>query len=314
MRWRDGRRSDNIEDRRGMGSGSGGGFGGGFPGGGFPTGGGGGFRKAGLGGFGLIVVVVLALLFGVDPSQLLQQALGPMDSGSVDSSSYSPSSSSSSSTADDAELRDFVSVVLADTEDTWTEQFRQMNRTYEDPKLVLFSGGVQSACGFAETATGPFYCPGDHKVYLDLDFFRELSQRFQAPGDFAEAYVIAHEVGHHVQTLLGIMDKVDSLRSRLSEADANHLSVMVELQADCFAGVWAYHADKERQILETGDVDEGLAAAAAVGDDRLQRQAQGYVVPESFTHGTSAQRTRWFKQGLQSGRISDCDTFNAQQL
>jgi predicted metalloprotease len=314
MRWRDGRRSDNIEDRRGMGSGSGGGFGGGFPGGGFPTGGGGGFRKAGLGGFGLIVVVVLALLFGVDPSQLLQQALGPMDSGNVDSSSYSPSSSSSSSTADDAELRDFVSVVLADTEDTWTEQFRQMNRTYEDPKLVLFSGGVQSACGFAETATGPFYCPGDHKVYLDLDFFRELSQRFQAPGDFAEAYVIAHEVGHHVQTLLGIMDKVDSLRSRLSEADANHLSVMVELQADCFAGVWAYHADKERQILETGDVDEGLAAAAAVGDDRLQRQAQGYVVPESFTHGTSAQRTRWFKQGLQSGRISDCDTFNAQQL
>jgi predicted metalloprotease len=314
MRWREGRRSDNIEDRRGMGSGSGGGFGGGFPGGGFPTGGGGGFRKAGLGGFGLIVVVVLALLFGVDPSQLLQQALGPMDSGSVDSSSYSPSSSSSSSTADDAELRDFVSVVLADTEDTWTEQFRQMNRTYEDPKLVLFSGGVQSACGFAETATGPFYCPGDHKVYLDLDFFRELSQRFQAPGDFAEAYVIAHEVGHHVQTLLGIMDKVDSLRSRLSEADANHLSVMVELQADCFAGVWAYHADKERQILETGDVDEGLAAAAAVGDDRLQRQAQGYVVPESFTHGTSAQRTRWFKQGLQSGRISDCDTFNAQQL
>ncbi|HWA43502.1 MAG TPA: neutral zinc metallopeptidase [Hypericibacter adhaerens] len=314
MRWREGRRSDNIEDRRGMGSGSGGGFGGGFPGGGFPTGGGGGFRKAGLGGFGLIVVVVLALLFGVDPSQLLQQALGPMDSGNVDSSSYSPSSSSSSSTADDAELRDFVSVVLADTEDTWTEQFRQMNRTYEDPKLVLFSGGVQSACGFAETATGPFYCPGDHKVYLDLDFFRELSQRFQAPGDFAEAYVIAHEVGHHVQTLLGIMDKVDSLRSRLSEADANHLSVMVELQADCFAGVWAYHADKERQILETGDVDEGLAAAAAVGDDRLQRQAQGYVVPESFTHGTSAQRTRWFKQGLQSGRISDCDTFNAQQL
>jgi predicted metalloprotease len=173
---------------------------------------------------------------------------------------------------------------------------------------------VQSACGFAETATGPFYCPGDHKVYLDLDFFRELSQRFQAPGDFAEAYVIAHEVGHHVQTLLGIMDKVDSLRSRLSEADANHLSVMVELQADCFAGVWAYHADKERQILETGDVDEGLAAAAAVGDDRLQRQAQGYVVPESFTHGSSEQRMRWFQRGFQSGAIEDCDTFNTDQL
>jgi predicted metalloprotease len=297
MRWREGRRSDNIEDRRSLGSPSGLGF---------PGGGGGGFRRAGVGGLGLIVVLVLALLFGVDPSQLLQQLAGP--------EAYAPQSASISSGTADAELRDFVSVVLADTEDTWQEQFQQMNRTYRDPTLVLFNGGVQSACGFAETATGPFYCPGDQKVYLDLDFFSELSDRFQAPGDFAEAYVIAHEVGHHVQTLLGIMDKVGSLRGRLNEAVANQLSVMVELQADCFAGVWANHADRARQILEAGDVEEGLAAAAAVGDDRLQRQAQGYVAPETFTHGTSAQRTRWFKQGLQSGRISDCDTFNARQL
>jgi uncharacterized protein len=303
MRWRMGRRSDNIEDRRGLG----------FPGGsGFPgglgSGGGGGFRRAGIGGLGLIIVIVLAILFGVDPSQLLQQG-GPLDTGV-----YAPESPSGPSSAADSELRDFVSVVLADTEDTWHEQFQQMNQTYREPSLVLFNGGVESACGFAQTATGPFYCPGDQKVYLDLDFFDELSRRFQAPGDFAEAYVIAHEVGHHVQTLMGIMDKVDSLRGRLSEADANQLSVMVELQADCFAGVWAYHADRSRQILEAGDVEEGLAAAAAVGDDRLQRQTQGSVAPESFTHGTSEQRTRWFRRGLQSGSLSDCDTFNAQQL
>jgi predicted metalloprotease len=179
---------------------------------------------------------------------------------------------------------------------------------------VLFSGAVQSACGFAQAAMGPFYCPGDQKVYLDLDFLKELSSRFQAPGDFAGAYVIAHEVGHHVQNLLGIMDKVDSVRGQLSEADANQLSVMVELQADCFAGVWANHANRSRQILEEGDVEEGLTAAAAVGDDRLQREAQGYVVPESFTHGSSEQRVRWFRRGLESGSLSKCDTFSAQQL
>jgi predicted metalloprotease len=302
MRWRGGRRSENIEDRRGQGLPGGGlrfpgGGGGGFPGGG-------GFRRAGIGGFGLIAVVVLALLFGVDPSQLLQQ----LDTGYV----QEPSSTSSSSA--DPELRDFVSVVLADTEDTWNEQFQEMNRTYSDPHLVLFSGAVQSACGFAQAAMGPFYCPGDQKVYLDLDFLKELSSRFQAPGDFAGAYVIAHEVGHHVQNLLGIMDKVDSVRGQLSEADANQLSVMVELQADCFAGVWANHANRSRQILEEGDVEEGLTAAAAVGDDRLQREAQGYVVPESFTHGSSEQRVRWFRRGLESGSLSKCDTFSAQQL
>jgi predicted metalloprotease len=269
---------------------------------------GGGFRRAGVGGLGLLIIIVLAIAFGVDPSQLLQEG------GPLDSAVYAPESSPGPSSAADAEMRDFVSVVLADTEDTWREQFQQMNQDYIDPHLVLFTGAVQSACGFAQAAVGPFYCPGDQKVYLDLDFFSELSQRFQAPGDFAEAYVIAHEVGHHVQNLLGIMDKADSLRSRLSEAAANQLSVMVELQADCFAGVWAHHADRSRQILEAGDVEEGLAAAAAVGDDRLQRQAQGYVVPESFTHGSSAQRARWFRRGLQSGVLADCDTFNAEQL
>jgi predicted metalloprotease len=301
MRWRGGRRSDNIEDQRGQG----------LPGGlNFPGsgGGGGGFRRAGIGGFGLIAVVVLALLFGVDPSQLLQQ----LDTGGYVQEPSSSSSSSSSSA--DPELRDFVSVVLADTEDTWTEQFHEMNQTYTDPHLVLFSGAVQSACGFAQAAMGPFYCPGDQKVYLDLDFIKELGDRFQAPGDFAGAYVIAHEVGHHVQNLLGIMEKVDSVRGRLNEADANQLSVMVELQADCFAGIWANHANRSRQILEDGDVEEGLTAAAAVGDDRLQREAQGYVVPESFTHGSSEQRARWFRRGLDSGELSACDTFNAKQL
>lgn len=297
MRWRDSRRSDNIEDRRGQG----------LPGGGMGFPGGGGMRRAGVGGgFGIIIIIVLALLFGVDPSQLLQPG-GPLDTGTYES----PSGSTSDV---DPEMRDFVSAVLGETEDTWRAQFQQMGQTYQDPSLVLFNGAVQSACGFAQSAMGPFYCPGDQKVYLDLDFFKELASRFQAPGDFAQAYVIAHEVGHHVQNLLGIMDKVNSLRSRVSEADANQLSVMVELQADCFAGVWANHADQSRQILESGDIEEGLAAAAAVGDDRLQRQAQGYVVPESFTHGSSEQRTRWFRRGLQSGSLRDCDTFNATQL
>jgi uncharacterized protein len=295
MRWRDSRRSDNIEDRRGQG------LPGGFPGGG-------GMRRAGVGGFGLLVIVVLALLFGVDPSQLLQPG-GPLDSGG-----YTQDSPPGPSSGEDAELRDFVSAVLGETEDTWRAQFQQLGQSYRDPNLVLFNGAVQSACGFAQSAMGPFYCPGDQKVYLDLDFFKELASRFQAPGDFAQAYVIAHEVGHHVQNLLGIMDKVDSLRSRVGEAEANQLSVMVELQADCFAGVWANHADRTQQILEAGDVEEGLAAAAAVGDDRLQRQAQGYVVPESFTHGSSEQRARWFRRGLQSGSLRDCDTFNAAQL
>jgi len=302
MRWRGGRRSSNIEDQRGMGGG-----GMRFPGGGMRFPGGGGMPRggrAGLGGFGLIAVVVIALLLGFDPSQLLQ-------TGSGDRSSSVPQGPTG---AAEEELKDFVSVVLADTEDAWHEQFRTLGATYEEPRLVLFSGAVDSACGYAQAAMGPFYCPGDRKVYLDLSFFDELAQRFQAPGDFAGAYVVAHEVGHHVQNILGIMDKVDQARSRMSEADANALSVRVELQADCFAGVWANNADRARDLLEAGDVEEGLGAAAAIGDDRLQRQGQGYVVPDSFTHGSSEQRVRWFQRGFAGGKIDDCDTFNASQL
>ncbi len=303
MRWRGGRRSSNIEDRRGMGTGGGMRFPGGgmrFPGGaGMP-----GARRAGLGGFGLIAVVVIALLLGFDPSQLLQ---GPSGDSSV-SVPRGPTG------AAEDELKEFVSVVLADTEDTWREQFRKLGAAYEEPRLVLFSGAVESACGYGQSAMGPFYCPGDRNVYLDLSFFYELEQRFQAPGDFAGAYVVAHEVGHHVQNVLGIMEKVDRVRAAASEAEANALSVRVELQADCFAGVWAHNADRARGVLEAGDIDEGLGAAAAVGDDRLQRQGQGYVVPDSFTHGSSEQRVRWFQRGFESGEIDDCDTFNASQL
>jgi hypothetical protein len=278
-----------------------------FPGGGMRFPGGArmpGARRAGLGGFGLIAVVVIALLLGFDPSQLVQ---GPSGDSAV-SVPQGPTG------AAEAELKDFVSVVLADTEDTWREQFRKLGATYEEPRLVLFSGAVESACGYAQSAMGPFYCPGDQNVYLDLSFFYELEQRFQAPGDFAGAYVVAHEVGHHVQNILGIMEKVDRVRAQASQADANALSVRVELQADCFAGVWARNADRARDILEAGDIEEGLGAAAAVGDDRLQRQGQGYVVPDSFTHGSSEQRVRWFRRGFENGEIDDCDTFNANQL
>jgi len=199
--------------------------------------------------------------------------------------------------------------VLADTEDTWHALFRGMEKTYEEPRLVLFSGSVESACGLASAAVGPFYCPADQKLYIDLSFYSDLKNRFGAPGDFAQAYVIAHEVGHHVQNLLGIAEKVRSLRGRISEAEANKLSVMMELQADCLSGVWAYHADKARNILEQGDVEEALNAASAIGDDRLQRKSRGYVTPDSFTHGSSAQRMRWFKRGLESGNIGQCNTF-----
>jgi predicted metalloprotease len=208
----------------------------------------------------------------------------------------------------------FVSVVLADTEDTWNTLFRENGQNYREPGLVLFSDAVQSACGFAQAAVGPFYCPSDQKVYIDLSFFRDLQQRFRAPGDFAQAYVIAHEVGHHVQTLMGISAEVQQMSSRLSRTDANTLSVRQELQADCFAGIWAHHAQQQRQILERGDIEEALGAASAIGDDRLQRQSQGYVAPESFTHGSSAQRVRWFTRGFQSGDLRECDTFNAAQI
>jgi predicted metalloprotease len=279
MRWTSGRRSQNVEDRRGIG-----------------------VPLAAGGGIGTVVLLLLALFFGVDPSVVLQSA--PPSSVS-DAPATSPGADP---------VRDFVSVVLADTEDVWRELFTAMGREYRDPVLVLFTGSVQSACGIAGAAVGPFYCPGDQRLYLDLGFFRALSEGFRAPGDFAQAYVVAHEVGHHVQTLLGISERVTASRRRLGPAQANALSVRQELQADCFAGIWAYHAEKARQVLEEGDVEEALGAAAAIGDDRLQRQAEGRVAPESFTHGTSAQRVRWFRRGLVAGEVGQCDTFRASAL
>jgi hypothetical protein len=216
--------------------------------------------------------------------------------------------------AEEQELVDFVSVVLADTEETWHTLFQQQGGSYQEPRLVLFRGAVNSACGLGQAAMGPFYCPGDHKLYIDLSFYSDLKDRFKAPGDFAQAYVIAHEVGHHVQTLLGISEKVQQSRRGLSETDSNQLSVRMELQADCLAGVWANHAHQSRQLLEEGDVEEGLAAASAIGDDRLQKQSQGYVSPDSFTHGSSAQRVKWFRIGLDRGDMQTCDTFAAATL
>jgi predicted metalloprotease len=262
-------------------------------------------RTGGIGGIGLVVLLIGAVFFGVDPSVLLQGIEG----GPV---SYEQPAEQARPIPADDEGAQFVSVVLADTEDTWREQFRARGGTYRDPKLVLFSGAAQSACGFAQAAVGPFYCPRDEKVYIDLAFFDDLRSRFEAPGDFAQAYVVAHEVGHHVQNLLGISDRVQSARARADEADGNALSVLLELQADCLAGVWAHNAQAARQILERGDIEEGLGAASAVGDDRLQRQAGRYVTPESFTHGTSEQRARWFRRGLESGELGSCDTFASE--
>jgi len=301
MRWRGRRQSTNIEDDRAGG--------GGFGRLRIPVGMGGRRRggRSALGGFGLVAVVVVALLLGVDPVQLLTGDSTPPDIGG-------PSHPTGGTAQPDAQ-REFVSVVLADTEDVWREVFQSsLGRSYREPKLVLFSGGVRSACGFAGAAVGPFYCPGDQKVYLDLDFFRELHNRFRAPGDFAQAYVIAHEVGHHIQTLLGISQKVHQAQARASRAQANALSVRLELQADCFAGVWANRAEKTKRILEQGDVEEALRAASAIGDDTLQRQAQGQVVPDSFTHGSSAQRQDWFRRGFKTGRLDTCDTFSAASL
>jgi predicted metalloprotease len=257
------------------------------------------------GGIGTLLLVLVAMYFGVDPSVILQ---------GVDPGGPMPAPSVQQRRPGDDQLRDFVSVILADTEDTWGELFRQMGRQYQQPRLVLFSGAVESACGFAEAAVGPFYCPGDRKLYIDLSFYRDLRDKLGAPGDFAQAYVIAHEVGHHVQNLLGIAERVHAARSRRSRAEANALQVKMELQADCLAGVWANNAQRARQILESGDIEEGLNAASAIGDDRLQRQAQGRVVPESFTHGSSAQRVRWFKRGIDSGDPGQCDTFAASRL
>lgn len=283
MRIGGGRRSENVEDRRGVRAGGG----------------------AIGGGLGTIVLLLLAWYFGIDPTPLLQQM--QVDGASEQQQGTAPD-------LQNDPLADFVSAVLGDTEDTWAAIFTENNGRYVEPTLVLFTDSVSSACGYAEAAMGPFYCPSDQKVYIDLGFYQDLRDRFHAPGDFAEAYVIAHEVGHHVQNLLGVSDQVHERQQAVSKTDANRLSVKLELQADCFAGVWANRADRARQILEAGDVDEALTAATAIGDDRLQRQAQGHVTPDSFTHGTSEQRVRWFKRGLESGSIDHCDTFNATPL
>ena len=280
MRLDSQRASGNVEDRRGMGVGG-----------------------AGLG-IGGVVLAIIAAFMGIDPSVVLdtasrvappQETRAPQKSGPPD------------------EMQVFVSKVLGSTEDTWQSAFRAMGRDYPEPKLVLFSGATRSACGVGQAAMGPFYCPNDQKVYIDLSFYRDLRQRFNAPGDFAQAYVIAHEVGHHVQNQLGIMEKLQQMQGRVSKGEFNRASVRVELQADCFAGVWAHNVGN-KNLLDPGDLEEGLAAASAIGDDRLQKQSQGYVVPESFTHGSSAQRVRWFKRGMDSGRMADCDTFSARDL
>ena len=284
MRWQGGRQSENVEDRRGMSVSRGG--------------------IAVGGGLGTVILVLLVMFLGGDPRAVLEQA----------QQAPPPQAQPGVVNPEQEQLKEFVSVVLADTEDVWHELFREQGRTYREPKLVLFSGEVESACGYASAAAGPFYCPADERVFIDLSFYNDLRTRFHAPGDFAQAYVIAHEVGHHVQNQLGITDRVHSMRGRLSEREFNDLSVRLELQADFFAGVWAHHAQQARDILEEGDIEEALTAAAAIGDDRLQKRSQGYVVPESFTHGTSAQRVRWFRKGLQTGDMSQGDTFSAREL
>jgi len=308
----DGDESSNIEDRRGEGGGfggggfGGGGFGGGGPGIPIPLGGGL-FR----GGFGLIAIVVIALILGINPLSLLT---GMSDGPGYVAPSQTRTASRPANTADPE--TQFVARVLKSTEDEWSKIFQEMGRTYRQPRLVLYRDATQTACGAGQAAMGPFYCPSDQRVYLDLSFFDEMAQRFRAPGQFPQAYVIAHEIGHHVQNQLGITGKVDQMRQNMSKRDANAMSVRVELQADCLAGVWAYHANQDRggKMIGERDVDQALAAATAIGDDRLQRQAQGRVVPDSFTHGTSEQRVRWFNRGLQSGEMKNCDTFRAAQL
>jgi predicted metalloprotease len=298
MEWRGRRESSNIEDRRGMG-----GTGGGFGGPRMSMGGGG-----GLGIGALAVILIVGWIAGINPIDLLGQIEG---GGPVTSTSGSQTTGKVGTPED--EDGQFVATVLADTETTWHDIFAAAGQRYEDPTLVIFDGGTQSACGFAQTAQGPFYCPNDRKVYIDLAFYRELRDRFDAPGDFAEAYVIAHEIGHHVQNLIGTLGKVDAERQRASEADSNKLSVRIELQADCYAGIWA-HDEEKRGFLEVGDIDEALNAAAQVGDDAIQERTQGYVVPESFNHGTSEQRSRWFKRGYNRGTLGDCDTFTPNDV
>ena len=291
MRWEDGRRSDNVEDRRGM-----------------PV-----SRKVlvgGTGGIGILVITLLGLFFGFDPGAIFQGG-SPVQAPPA---SVPGRGAQTVPRAVDDKLRDFVSVVLADTEDVWREVFSRSGRRYQPPKLVLFTQAVESACGFAQAAMGPFYCPLDNKVYLDMSFFNELRTRFGAQGDFAQAYVVAHEVGHHVQTLLGISEKVEERKRRAGLAEANNLSVRLELQADCLAGVWANQAHRNRQLLEAGDIEEGLNAASAIGDDRIQKRTRGYIVPDAFTHGSSAQRVRWFRRGIESGDLGQCNTFKSDRL
>lgn len=281
MKWRNRRVSNNIEDRRDSGTKGGG-------------------KK--VGGVGAIVITLAAMYFGVDPKIIFGLLENTGGSTSSQQSNYKPSK-------EQQKLAEFTGVVLADTEDTWNTLFQKKGGRYQEPKLVLFTDTVRSACGHAEAAMGPFYCPGDHKIYIDLGFYQQLKNNHNAPGDFAQAYVIAHEVGHHIQTLLGTSGKVRKAQQGLSKAQSNQLSVRLELQADCYAGVWAHHTEKVKHVLESGDIEEALTAASAIGDDRLQKQARGYASPESFTHGTSQQRVKWFKQGLLKGTMQSCNTF-----
>jgi uncharacterized protein len=306
MRWQGRRQSSNIEDRRD--DGGVGGFGGGagprigmsMPGG---------RRGGGLSIGAVVIVLVVSWFLGVNPLTLLSGLQG----GDTGGSSFGTQQTAGQTGTPSDEAGQFVAAVLADTEDAWTQIFADGGNRYQVPTLVLFTGSTQSACGYASAATGPFYCPGDRKVYIDLAFYKELRDRFHAPGDFAQAYVIAHEVGHHVQNLLGILPKVNEEQRQAGKTQANALQVRTELQADCFAGVWAHMAD-QKGIVDVGDVDEALNAAAQIGDDTLQKQAQGYVVPDSFTHGSAAQRSRWFKRGYTSGSVDSCDTFTASSI
>jgi uncharacterized protein len=333
MRWRDRKGSENVEDRRDETGG------GGFP---FPIPGGGGripipMGSGGLGFWGVLIVIGLMLLFGIDPRTILQGPDGESPSPRTEqpfprreSPGPSPRTEAPgrpvpgqreaqtevdpSATAGNDEQKQFVSVVLQTTEEVWREKFRQSGRTYRDPKLVLYRDRISSRCGFGAAQMGPFYCPLDGKVYVDLSFYEELKRRFRAPGDFAQAYVIAHEVGHHVQTLLGITERVMQAKARAGEGASNAIQVRMELQADCLAGIWAYHTKNRMQIVDEGDIDEALTAAAAIGDDRIQRRTQGEANPETFTHGSSEQRVRWFKRGFESGNFPSCDTFSTDDL
>ena len=311
MRWRGREGSENVEDRRDESEG-GGGFnfpfprgGGGFPGGGpgirLPTG-----RGGGIGIIGVLVIIGLMFFLGIDPREIFDEG----GNGGGVPTGQGPREASRPVSPQDDELKQFVSVVLKTTEDVWSREFQAMGRTYTDPKLVLYRGGIRSGCGTGISQMGPFYCPLDHKVYVDLSFYDDLKNRFGASGDFAQAYVIAHEVGHHVQTLLGLSDKVMAARARASERQGNAIQVRMELQADCYAGIWAHDAQNQLKIVEPGDIEEALNAAAAIGDDRIQRETQGYVVPDAFTHGSSKQRVSWFRKGFDSGRMDACDTFS----